>query len=117
VTADVSNGWVTLAGEVHHQYQREAASGAVSRVAGVMGVTNDVIIRHVAMPSDVVRRINKAFKRDAIIDDSLIDVTTDGNTVYLSGSVGSWYAMDDAVDTAWQAPGVVDVVNQLVIVP
>jgi osmotically-inducible protein OsmY len=111
------SGWVTLSGEVRRHYQRQAAHYAVSRVNGVLGVTNDITLTRDAMPGDVVERINRAFKRDAIIDDSLIEVTTAGNTVYLDGTVGSWNAMDDAVDTAWGAPGVADVVNRLVIVP
>jgi osmotically-inducible protein OsmY len=111
------DGWVTLNGEVRHHYQRQAANFAVSRVKGVLGVTNDIALTKDAVPADLAERINKAFQRDAIIDDSLIEVTTSGDTVYLDGSVGSWYAMDDAVDTSWEAPGVIDVVNRLVIVP
>lgn len=111
------DGWVTLSGEVRRHYQRQAAYFAVSRVNGVVGISNDVTLTKDAMPGDVVDRINKAFKRDAIIDDSLIQVTTSGNTVYLDGSVGSWSAMDDAVETAWGAPGVTDVENRLIIVP
>lgn len=115
VSVTVVDGWVTLTGEVRRHYQRQAAHFAVSRVNGVLGVTNDIALTKDAIPADVVDRINKAFRRDAIIDDSLIEVTTAGTTVYLDGTVGSWFAMDDAVDTAWEAPGVVDVVNRLVI--
>lgn len=110
-------GWVTLSGEVHRHFQRKAAHDAVSGVDGVLGITNKVTLTTDTIPGDVADRINKAFLRDAIIDDSLIDVSTAGNTVYLDGTVGSWYAMDEAVDTAWEAPGVTEVVNRLVIVP
>jgi osmotically-inducible protein OsmY len=110
-------GWVTLGGEVRRHFQRLAARHAVSRVDGVLGVTNNITLTKDAMPGDVVDRINKAFKRDSIIDDSLIQVTTGGNTVYLDGTVGSWNAMEEAEDTAWEAPGVTDVVDRLVIVP
>jgi osmotically-inducible protein OsmY len=115
VSVSAVDGWVTLSGEVRHHFQRQAAEFAVSRVNGVLGVTDDVTLTRDAVPADVVDRINKAFQRDAIIDDSLIEVTTTDSTVYLDGTVGSWYAMDDAVDTAWEAPGVLDVVNRLVI--
>jgi osmotically-inducible protein OsmY len=115
VTVTVVDGWVTLTGEVRRHYQRQAARFAVSRVNGVIGVTNDIALTRDAIPADVVDRINKAFRRDAIIDDSRITVTTSANTVYLDGFVDSWYAMDDAVDTAWEAPGVLDVVNRLAI--
>ena len=115
VSVTAVDGWVTLTGEVRRHYQRQAADFAVSRVKGVLGVTNDIALTKDAIPGDVVDRINKAFRRDAIIDDSRITVTTSGNTVYLDGFVDSWYAMDDAVDTAWGAPGVLDVVNRLAI--
>ena len=117
VTAAVVDGWVTLTGEVRRHYQRQAAHHAVSRVDGVLGVTNDITLTKDAMPGDVADHINKAFRRDAIIDDSRIKVTATDNTVYLDGMVGSWYAMNVAVDNAWDAPGVHEVVNRLVVVP
>ena len=117
VSAAVVDGWVTLNGEVRRHYQRQAAHHAVSRVDGVLGVTNNINLTKAAMPGDVADNINKAFRRDAIIDDSSIKVTAANNTVYLDGMVGSWYAMNVAVDTAWDAPGVNEVVNRLVVVP
>ena len=117
VSVAVVDGWVTLSGEVRRHYQRQAAHHAVSRVDGVLGVTSDITLTKDAMPGDVADRINKAFRRDAIIDDSRIKVTASGNTVYLDGMVGSWNAMDEAVENAWAAPGVTDVLNRLVIVP
>ena len=117
ITASVTNGRVTLSGHVRHHYQRQAAEYAVSRIKGVLSVNDRVVISGDPMPGDVADRINKAFKRDAIIDDSLIDVTSDGHTIYLDGTVDSYFARSEAVDTAWNAPGVTDVVDRLVLVP
>ncbi len=117
ITVSVSDGWVTLAGTVRHHYQRQAANHAVSRVDGVRGITDAIVISGDPVPSDVADRINSAFRRNAIIDDSRITVTSSGHTVYLDGMTGSWAAMDEAVDTAWDAPGVTEVVNRLVVVP
>jgi osmotically-inducible protein OsmY len=117
VNVIVVDGWVTLSGEVRRHFQRQAALHAVSRVDGVLGITNDITLTRDAMPNDIADRINKAFRRHAIIDDSAIRVSVSGNSVYLDGTVGSWKAMDEAVDTTWAAPGVTDVVNRLVIVP
>ena len=116
VSASVDNGWVTLTGQVRHHYQRQAAEYAVRRVDGVLGITNDVVISSEPIPSDVADRIKKAFQRSAIIDDSLIEVSNVGHTIYLDGSAGSYAARSEAVDTAWAAPGVTDVVDRLVIV-
>ena len=117
VDVSVNDGWVTLNGEVRRHFQRRAAEHAVRRVSGVLGVTNSLVLSSDPIPSDVAERINRAFKRNAIIDDSLIKVSSDDHTVYLDGTVGSWYAMDEAVDTAWEAPGVSYVVNRLMIIP
>ena len=113
----VTDGWVTLTGEVRHHYQRQAAEHAVRRVDGVLGVTDKLTLTSEPIPSDVVDRINKAFQRSAIIDDSLIEVTSTGHTIYLDGTAGSWIARQSAEDAAWAAPGVDDVIDRLVIVP
>jgi osmotically-inducible protein OsmY len=57
-----------------------------------------------ATPSDVADRIGKAFKRSAIVDDSNVVVTNDGHTVTLTGMVGSYGAMREAVDTHGRPP-------------
>ena len=116
VTADVLDGYVTLRGEVRHHFQRQAAEHAVSKVDGVLGITDNVTLTSAPIPSDVADRINKAFQRSAIIDDSMIKVTNDGGTIYLDGEVSSWSARREAEDTAWSAPGVTDVIDRTVVI-
>jgi osmotically-inducible protein OsmY len=117
VSVEATDGWVTLSGEVRHHFQRRAAEHAVRGVGGVVGLTDDIGLTSEPIASDVVDRIKRAFKRNAIIDDSLIEVTSDDHTVYLGGTVPDRFAMDEAVGTAWLAPGVREVVNRLLIVP
>ncbi len=38
----VANGWLTLKGEVNHQYENDAAFEAVHRLLGVGGITNEI---------------------------------------------------------------------------
>lgn len=116
VDVRVQDGHVTMRGDVRHHYERQAAELAVARVKGVRGISNRIAITSQPVPSDVADRIKRAFRRNAIIDDSRISVTTNGSTVYLDGEVGSWKAEEEAVDTAWGAPGVTDVVDRLIIV-
>jgi osmotically-inducible protein OsmY len=116
VTVDVSDGWVTLHGQVKRHYQRKAAEHAVERVDGVLGVSDEIVIAPDPTPDNVADLINKAFARNAIIDESQIKVSSDGSTVYLDGSVSSWTAMQTAMTTAWNAPGVTSVVNRLEII-
>jgi osmotically-inducible protein OsmY len=113
----VTGGWVTMSGKVRNHLQRIAAKRAVAHVDGVLGVVDNVAIGDQPLPDDVAGRINKAFQRSAIIDDSLIEVSSSGSTVYLDGTCDSGYAMREAVETAWKAPGVTGVVNRLVVVP
>ena len=41
----VSNGWVTLKGEVEWQFQKEDAERVIRRLSGVRGVTNLIIVK------------------------------------------------------------------------
>jgi osmotically-inducible protein OsmY len=117
VTPTVRDGHVQLRGQVRNPFQRDAAEFVVSRLDGVLAIENLIAISSEPIPSDVADRVNKAFKRNAIIDDSQIKVTNDGHTLYLTGVAGSYAAMREALDTAWQAPGVDNVVSDVVIVP
>jgi osmotically-inducible protein OsmY len=42
VDVDVEDGWVTLTGDVRHQYQSDAAYEDVARLEGVVDVTNEI---------------------------------------------------------------------------
>jgi len=115
VTPTVKDGHVQLRGQVRSHFQRRAAELVVGHVDGVLGVENLVATSSEPIPSDIADRISNAFRRSAIIDESKIVVTNDGHTVFLTGMVGSHAAMEEALDTAWAAPGVDSVVNNLVI--
>jgi osmotically-inducible protein OsmY len=83
----------------------------------VLGVTNLITLSASPVPSDVADRINCAFQRNAIIDESSVRVSVTGHTVSLDGAIGSLRAMDEALDIAWNAPGVTEVANNLVVLP
>ena len=42
VDVRVRSGWLTLKGEVSHQYESDAAFAAVSQVPGIGGITNEI---------------------------------------------------------------------------
>jgi osmotically-inducible protein OsmY len=42
IDVHVANGWLTLKGEVKHQSESDAAFAAVSGLAGVGGITNEI---------------------------------------------------------------------------
>jgi osmotically-inducible protein OsmY len=117
VTVTVSDGWVTLKGNVDWQYQREGAARAVRDLTGVRGVSNEVTVRPQVRAGDVQAKIEEAFRRSAEIDARRITVLAQDSRVVLSGNVRSWAERLAAERAAWAAPGVTQVEDRLSIMP
>jgi osmotically-inducible protein OsmY len=115
IKAEVKNGRVTLTGTVDWQYQRADIRDHVSRLRGVVGVTNSIAIRPHASQLDVKRKISEALHRSATLEASKINVDVVDGKVTLKGHVKAWYERKLAEDAAWSAPGVTTVVDQIQI--
>jgi osmotically-inducible protein OsmY len=113
----VKNGWVTLEGEVEWQYQRDTAEKAVRRIKGVKGVSNLIMLKPHVEPSNLKKKIQEAFKRNAELDANRIAIETEGSKVILKGTVRSWIEREEAERVAWSAPGVTQVEDRIVVVP
>ncbi len=111
IQVKVSNGWLTLEGEVDRYYQRHAAEGAVRYLQGVKGVTTRITLRAAPTPGDIKQRIRDSIKRQAEIDSDHIPVETSASRVTLRGTVRSLAERRDAEPAAWNAPGEVIVVH------
>ena len=112
----VAHGFVTLKGQVEWYYQREAAGRVVQRLAGVKGVTNLISVAVHAAPEDIKQHIERALVRSAEVDANTITVSVEGNVAILKGTVRSFAEKVAAGRTAWLAPGIVTVDNQIKIV-
>lgn len=112
VTVKVEKGQVTLTGEVAWQYQREAAADNVRGLTGVIDVVNRIAIKPEADASNIRDKIVDALRRSWFNPGS-IQVTADDGKVKLYGSVHSWTERDHAGMTAWAAPGVTSVENDI----
>lgn len=113
VQVKVEKGWVSLEGELPWDFQREAAKNAVHFLTGVRGVSNKIKIKSETRDAIEKKDVEDAIGRSWSIDDSDIKVNVSGNTVTLSGTVGSWYEKEEAGRIAWKTPGIWHVKNDL----
>ena len=117
INVTVSQGWLTLKGEVDYYFQKIDAERAARRITGVKGVTNLITVKPHVLPSDLKQSIERALIRNAETDAKHITVEVQGNKVVLCGTVRSYAEKQAAEDTAWSAPGVTEVDNRIVVVP
>lgn len=115
ITPIVKGGHVALEGELEWHDQRERAEAAVRRLRGVLSVRNSIRIKPRVAPIEIKHKIEEAFRRNAIIDAHRITVDARGSEVTLRGEVRSWAERDQAQRTAWAAPGVVIVKNEITV--
>ena len=115
VKVAVSNGWVTLEGQVEWQYQRDAAERVVRQLVGVKGVSNQVLLAPRVSAADVKSRIEAALRRSAELEARRVQVEVQDGKVVLRGKVHSWTERQEAEHAAWAAPGVAGVRDELEI--
>ncbi len=112
VKVAVSKGWVTLTGTVHWHYQHDAAADAVRTLWGVTGVSNQIAIKPMANAGNIKSDIMVALHRSWFSPDRISVATHDGK-VTLTGTVEYWDERALAGTTAWAAPGVTSVTNDI----
>jgi len=113
----VKDGWVHLEGEEECSSSAITAEKAVCRLRGIKGVSNLIKLKPRAQPSEIKRKIQEAFKRNAELDANRIAVEAKGSEVILKGTVRSWAELEEAERVAWSAPGVIKVENRIVVRP
>ncbi|HYQ46590.1 MAG TPA: BON domain-containing protein [Polyangiaceae bacterium] len=119
ITSTVSDGRVTLEGEVDYLAQREDAEKAVRNLAGVCGVINavQVIPPRAVAPSDVRSAIAAALERRTEREVGRIHLDVQDGRVTVSGTVHTWAEHETVLGAAKGTPGVRSIDDQLRIEP
>ncbi len=113
IKAKVSNGFVTLEGEVEWDHERRQIERQVRHVRGVKGISNFIHISERASAPEVKKRIEAALQRNASLEASEIRVAVEGDRVTLDGRVKAYFERGLAERAAWTAPGVRHVIDHL----
>ena len=118
IRSTVSEGWVTLEGEVDRWPQRTDAERVVSHLLGVKGVTNHIVVTGPAVDAKAVREtIEGALERRAEREANHIDVHVEDGTVTLSGRVHTWPERHAIVEAVSHTPGVRAVADEIHVDP
>jgi osmotically-inducible protein OsmY len=113
----VQDGHVVLEGSVEWQQQRERAEDVARGVKGVASVGNSIRVVPLVAADNIKLRIEDTFRRDAEVAASRVAVNANGTEVTLRGRVRSWGEREQAQRSAWSAPGVTKVTNNLRVRP
>ena len=119
IEAVVRGGIAHLTGSVPTDAQKALAGTVADRIKGVRRVDNQLAIVPLSPRSDVeiTADISMALAQDPGVDEDKIEVTTVDGFVYLRGTVGSYAMRMAADDDARRVPGVLDVIDELVVLP
>lgn len=119
INVDVVGGTVYLTGVVPTLVQKRNANYIASRIKGVLDVDNELITAPLLTISDIdiETDVKAALKRDAWVDEKRITVRVDDGVVYLTGTAEDAIIRSAAEDDARAVKGVVEVVNDIAVVP
>jgi osmotically-inducible protein OsmY len=118
IRSTVSEGWVTLEGDVDFYSQRNDAERAVRNMVGVRGISNQIEIKPPKIvQQDLRKSIEEAFQRQAQRGSKQIALEVQDGRVTLSGTVHSWAERQAAIGAATGTPGVKQVEDKLRIEP
>lgn len=111
----VSEGWITLTGEVAFDYQRRAATQALRYLAGICGVTNHIRLTPKNLAGSVKKDIETALARQSQGMEAAIQVEVIESDVVLTGTVNSWAEHDKALVSVWSTPGVSHITDHIYV--
>ncbi|KMQ51185.1 osmotically inducible protein OsmY [Chitinispirillum alkaliphilum] len=118
IDAEVSDGRVRLLGEVNSLAQFEDAELAVSRIPGVKGIDNRLVISVPRSEDELIAQaLSLALASDSEIDEKTVEFTVEDGVVLLRGTVDSIWQKQRVSRLASGTSEVVVVENRLQVVP
>ena len=114
ITTAVTDGCVTLDGEVSREYEREAADRAVAYLRGVRAVANRITLAARRAP-DFEKRVHEALTRDPGLRGDRIAASVHDGTVVLEGRVRCLAERDEAEHDVRAVPGVTEVQDHIAV--
>ena len=118
IQSTVSDGWVTLEGEVDLWRERQDAETSVLRLEGVVGVTNAITIAPKTVDVEGLREeIECALERRADREANRLRIEVHDGAVELFGRVHSWQEKRAVLGSISHAPGVLVVRDHLRVDP
>ncbi len=115
VQAVVDHGLLTLIGEVDWHFQKESARESVQGLQGVVAISNQIRIKPKVNVANLSDEIVHALHRSWFFDPKTVTVTAQDGIVHLTGVVHTPHERQVAATTAWSAPGVTDVRNEILV--
>lgn len=113
VRLDVSDGWITLHGEVSWYQQRWAAEDLVSHLLGVRGVSNQIIVN----PRQASDRRSRSEALAGDCEDPTVTMWITNDQVEIQGTVASLCEKVELEMAIWNVPGISYVQSQLTVKP
>jgi osmotically-inducible protein OsmY len=118
IRSTVSEGWVSLEGELSTLREKEDAERLVRVLAGVKGVHNLLTVAATSVDRQQLRTsIEEALELEAEREAEKIRVNVEGGTVTLEGRVRTWPEKSVILETVSHAPGVHEVTDHLSVDP
>jgi osmotically-inducible protein OsmY len=118
IKSTVSQGWVTLEGDVDFWHQHEDAELSILRLESVIGVTNKItVVPRVIDAEELREQIQYALERRADREAERLRIEVQDGAVDLFGRVHSWQEKRAVVGSISHAPGVSVIRDHLRIDP
>lgn len=117
VEVEVSDGTVTLRGEVDNLAAKRSAEQDARNTLGVDRVVNRIKVKPVNSDLDakVAERVKAALERDPYVERHKVSVVVNGGIVKLYGEVDSYFEKSRADHVAERTNGVIGVNNNLAV--